>query len=34
MRDLRGHQGIVARALEFTVLTAARLGEVLGARWG
>jgi integrase len=34
MRDLRGNEGIVARALEFTVLSAARLGEVLGARWG
>ena len=33
MRGLRGHEGIVARALEFTVLTAARLGEVLGAHW-
>jgi integrase len=33
MRGLRGREGIVARALEFTVLTAARLGEVLGARW-
>ena len=33
MRGLRGHEGIVARALEFTVLTAARLGEVLGSRW-
>ena len=33
MRGLRGHEGIVARALEFTILTAARLGEVLGARW-
>ena len=33
MRGLRGNEGIVARALEFTVLTAARLGEVLGAHW-
>jgi integrase len=33
MRAVRGHRGIVARALEFTVLTAARLGEVLGAHW-
>jgi integrase len=30
---LRGQAGIAARALEFTVLTAARTGEVLGARW-
>jgi integrase len=31
---LRGRQGIAARALEFAALTAARTGEVLGARWG
>jgi integrase len=31
---LRGRQGMAARALEFTALTAARTGEVLGARWG
>jgi len=30
---LREHQGIVARALEFTILTAARTGETIGARW-
>ena len=30
---LRGQAGIAARALEFTILTAARTGEVLGARW-
>jgi integrase len=30
---LREHQGIAARALEFTILTAARTGEVIGARW-
>jgi integrase len=30
---LREHQGIVARALEFTILTAGRTGEVIGARW-
>src|SRR5262245_6248358 len=30
---LRGQQGIAARALEFIILTAARSGEVLGARW-
>jgi integrase len=33
MADLRGEEGIAARALEFLVLTAARTGEVLGARW-
>ena len=33
MRDLRGHDGMGARALEFAVLTAARSGEVRGARW-
>jgi integrase len=30
---LRDREGMAARALEFTVLTAARTGEVLGARW-
>ena len=25
---------MAARALEFTILTAARTGEALGARWG
>lgn len=30
---LRKQAGIGARALEFTILTAARSGEVLGARW-
>jgi integrase len=30
---LRGRDGIAARALEFTILTAARTGEVIGARW-
>jgi integrase len=34
MADLRQHEGISARALEFAILTAARSGEVLGARWG
>jgi integrase len=33
MADLRGRDGVVARALEFAILTAARTGEVLGARW-
>jgi integrase len=31
---LRGREGMSARALEFAALTAARTGEVLGARWG
>ena len=30
---LRAQEGIAARALEFTILTAARTGEVIGARW-
>jgi integrase len=30
---LRGELGMAARALEFTILTAGRTGEVLGARW-
>jgi integrase len=30
---LRQKGGVPARALEFTILTAARSGEVLGARW-
>jgi integrase len=33
MAELRGQEGIAARALEFTILTAARTGEVIGARW-
>jgi integrase len=33
MTKLRTRQGNAARALEFTVLTAARSGETLGARW-
>src|SRR5262249_10617481 len=33
MAELRAVPGIAARALEFTILTAARTGEVLGARW-
>jgi integrase len=33
MLALRERSGVAARALEFTVLTAARVGEVLGARW-
>lgn len=31
---LRDRKGMAARALEFAALTAARTGEVLGARWG
>lgn len=33
MSRLRGRQGTAARALEFTVLTAARTSAVIGARW-
>jgi integrase len=33
MAELRQRDGITARALEFTILTAARTGEVIGARW-
>jgi integrase len=33
-RCLRDRDSLSARALEFTVLTAARTGEVIGARWG
>jgi integrase len=33
MADLRGQGGVAARALEFAILTAARTGEVIGARW-
>jgi integrase len=31
--ELRKQEGVAARALELTILTAARTGEVLGARW-
>src|SRR5262249_51768736 len=31
--ELRCQGGIAARALEFAILTAARTGEVIGARW-
>ena len=34
MLALRQQEGVAARALEFTILTAARTGEVIGARWG
>jgi integrase len=33
MAKLRTHAGVGARALEFAILTAARTGEVIGARW-
>jgi integrase len=33
MADLRTREAAAARALEFAILTAARSGEVLGARW-
>jgi integrase len=33
LAKLRARQGNAARALEFTILTAARSGETLGARW-
>lgn len=33
MEDLLGRQALAARALEFTILTAARSGETLGATW-
>jgi integrase len=33
MVELRARQGVAWRALEFTILCAARVGEVLGARW-
>ena len=33
MDTLRGEGGLAARALELTILTAARSGEVLNARW-
>jgi integrase len=33
MVELRAHNSLTARALEFCILTAARSGEVLGAKW-
>lgn len=33
LAELRGQEGIAAGALEFAILTAARTGEVIGARW-
>src|SRR5215207_8696614 len=34
MAELRAFPGMTARALEFTILTAARTGEARFARWG
>jgi integrase len=34
MIELRQQEGAAARALEFAILTVARTGEVIGARWG
>lgn len=33
MAELRAKEGIAARALEFTILVAARSGEVIGGKW-
>jgi integrase len=33
MIGLRAQQGVAAQALELTILTAARSGEILGAKW-
>ena len=33
IRQLRSNEGVAPRALEFAILTAARTGEVVGARW-
>jgi len=33
LAELRRQEGVAARALEFAILTVARTGEVLGARW-
>ena len=33
LTELRARPAVAARALEFTILTAARSGEALGARW-
>ncbi|MGE5272006.1 MAG: tyrosine-type recombinase/integrase [Thiohalocapsa sp.] len=33
MAEIRQVDGVAARALEFTILTAARTGEVIGANW-
>jgi integrase len=34
MAELSQREGVAARALEFTILTAARTGETIGATWG
>lgn len=34
MAELRQREALSAKALEFTILTAARSGETLGSRWG
>jgi len=34
MAELRGLDSLSAKALEFTILTSARTGEVIGAEWG
>lgn len=33
MGELRKQEGVAAKALEFAILTAARTGEIIGARW-
>lgn len=33
MKELRAHEAVSARALEFAILTAARTNEVIGAKW-
>lgn len=33
MGELRKQEGVAAKALEFAIVTAARTGEVIGARW-
>jgi integrase len=33
LKTLREHEGVAARALEFTILTGARTGETIGAGW-
>jgi integrase len=33
MAELRAREGLAARALEFAILNASRIGEVLGATW-
>jgi len=33
MRELHGREGTAARALEFVILTVARVSEAVNARW-